>query len=325
MYATHNQPMRSQRLLSCLLLLQGTRRRSARELAQALEVSIRTIYRDVDALSQAGVPIHMERGSGGGVVLANDYQRTLSQFSADELRVLFAARADPLADLGLAARPQALEKLAGALPVAQRRVIRDSRERLLLDQNRWYRGTQPKELLARLNRAVAADRCLKLTYRDREGNHTERDAEPLGLVAKAGVWYLVARVASGEYRTFRAERIVAADEIGTVFQRPAGFDLDAYWQQTIATVQERPSEDFLAVVRVRTNKLERVAVYWHTEVIEDGPEWTTLRARFANREMAAIALLALGADVDLLEPKELVERIVACAQEALQRYGTALR
>lgn len=324
MYATHNQPMRSQRLLSCLLLLQGTRRRSARELAQALEVSIRTIYRDVEALSEAGVPIHMERGSGGGVVLANDYQRALSQFSADELRVLFAARADPLADLGLAARPQALDKLAGALPLAQRRLIRDSRERLLLDQNRWYRGAQPTELLARLNRAVAADHCVKLTYRDREGNKSERDAEPLGLVAKAGVWYLVARVASGEFRTFRAERIVSADETGAVFQRPAGFDLDEYWKQTIVSVQERPTEDFLAVVKVRNGKLERVAMYWHSEIIEDGPEWTTLRARFSNREMAVISMLALGADVDLLEPADLGEHIAQCALEALQRYGTGL-
>ncbi len=313
--------MRSQRLLSCLLLLQGVRRRSARELAEALEVSVRTIYRDVDALSQAGVPIHMERGAGGGVVLADDYQRALSQFLADELRVLFATRAESLADLGFAARPHALDKLAGALPVAQQRMIKDIRERLLVDQNRWYRGAQPTPLLIRVNEAVSADRRLRFSYRGRDGNVNEREADPLGLVVKAGVWYLVARVAPGEYRTFRAERIIHAEETGATFQRPPDFDLDAFRRETINSIEGRPADEFAAVLHVRAIALERITPYWHTEVVSHEPGWATLRLRYPNRDLAVLAVLALGDDVEIIEPTELIHRIAECAVHALARYG----
>ncbi len=119
--------MAHQRLISCLLLLQGQRRRTAGELAVALEVSTRTVYRDVEALSASGVPIHMERGRGGGVVLADDYRRAIAQFTDDELQALFATAAGPMADLGFASHGSALAKLAGALPAAQRRVAERGR------------------------------------------------------------------------------------------------------------------------------------------------------------------------------------------------------
>src|ERR1017187_8075167 len=139
--------MQSHRLISCLQLLQGERRLTARYLSQQLGVSMRTVYRDVEALCEAGVPLHMERGPLGGIVLADGYRRALAQFTNDELQSLFVAGSGPMADLGIASHREALLKLAGALPAQQRQTAKTSRERLLLDHNRWGRGEQPTALL----------------------------------------------------------------------------------------------------------------------------------------------------------------------------------
>ncbi|HKU67997.1 MAG TPA: HTH domain-containing protein, partial [Candidatus Baltobacteraceae bacterium] len=149
--------MKSDRLVSLLLMLQARSPRSARELAQALEVSARTIYRDVEALSVSGVPVYAERGSSGGIALADGYRRAITQFSTEELHALFLAAADPLAELGVTGHQRALDKLAGALPDLQRRAAQQARQRILLDHNRWYRLEQPAALLAVLRRAVWED------------------------------------------------------------------------------------------------------------------------------------------------------------------------
>lgn len=179
--------MRSQRLMSCLQLLQGERRLTARYLADQLAVSMRTVYRDVEALCEAGVPIHMERGPAGGIVLADNYRRALAQFTNDELESLFAAGSEPMTDLGIASRREALRKLAGALPAGQRETATATRERLLVDHNRWGRGEQPTAILVQIRGAVERQRRVRLVYRDRSGAVTERLVDPLGLVAKAGV------------------------------------------------------------------------------------------------------------------------------------------
>jgi len=188
--------MKGSRLLSMLLLLQGAERRSARELAAALEVSERTVHRDVEALCAAGVPVYAERGVYGGIALAAGYRRALTQFGDDEVRTLFISGSNPLVDLGLGVgHERALEKLAGALSDAQRKAVQKTRGRIHLDPRRWNQAVQPQEHLAALRRAVWDDRRVRLRYRDREAKTTERVIDPLGLVAKAGVWYLVARSA----------------------------------------------------------------------------------------------------------------------------------
>src|ERR1700676_3280871 len=222
--------MKASRLLSMLLLLQSTERRSARELAAKFEVSERPGDPDVDALSAAGVPVYAERGCTGGIALAAGYRRALTQFGEDEIRALFISGSNPLVDLGLGVgRERALEKLAGALSDVQRKAADKTRGRIHLDQRRWTQADQPQEHLAALRLAVWEDKRVSLRYRDRERKTTERTVDPLGLVAKAGVWYLVAR-AGTEYRTFRAERIIGVKALAESFERPADFDLDAYWQ-----------------------------------------------------------------------------------------------
>jgi predicted DNA-binding transcriptional regulator YafY len=313
--------MQSQRLVSCLLLLQGERRQTARKLAQTLEVSIRTIYRDVDALSAAGIPVHMERGPQGGIVLADDYRRALAQFTNDELQALFAVSSEPMADLGIASHTHALRKLAGALPDPQRRAAERARGRLLLDHNRWHRGDQPLRVLAALREAIAGDHRTRLRYRDRTGSTSERLVDPLGLVAKAGVWYLVAREPEKGYRTFRAQRILEAEATDACFARPADFDLDAHWRSAVATMEREPVESYDVTLCVASDALMRLTPYWDAAVLDEEPGFTTLRIRFPRRDVAVFQVLALGDAATILDPSELTDAVLACARQVLARHA----
>jgi predicted DNA-binding transcriptional regulator YafY len=317
--------MKSQRLLECLLLLQGARRQTAGSLADRLGVSVRTIYRDVDALSAAGVPVYMERGPLGGVILSDDYRRALAQFTGDELQALFASTAGPMADIGIVSQPAALQKLAGALPTAQRLAAERGRERLLLDHNKWYRGEQPTELLGALRAAVADERVLRMRYRDRTGSVTERVVEPLGLVAKAGIWYVVARdVAAADYRSFRAQRIVEAATTGERFARPAGFDLDAYWRSSVTFMERQPNETYDVTFRVRAEAYDRLNAAWGATIADDDePGFARVSVRFPARDAAVFQTIALGEAVASMDPDDLREAVVARAHETLARFARA--
>ena len=309
--------MKSSRLLSMLLLLQGAERRSARELAEALEVSERTVYRDVDALSAAGVPIYTERGSLGGIALSEGYRKALTSFDDDEIRSLFISGNNPLVDLGLGIeRERALQKLSGAMNDVQRKAAAKSRGRIHLDQRRWNQSEQPQEFLALLRRAVWEDRCANLHYRDREAKVTQRVIDPMGLVAKAGIWYLVARHGT-EYRTFRAERIVDVQILDQGFTRPADFDLDLFWQQWTANVESQDNK-FSVVLKAAASSLEDLSRYWETHLMtQDDANTITLRVVFTGRDVAIHQLVAWGHIAQIVEPQELADDIVARAQAVL--------
>ncbi|HYZ16815.1 MAG TPA: WYL domain-containing protein [Candidatus Acidoferrum sp.] len=311
--------MRSDRLLSLLLLLQARNPRSARELATLLEVTPRTIYRDVDALSAAGVPVYVERGAGGGIALPDGYRQSLAHFSIDELHALFVASAQPLHDLGFAGPAAALSKIEGALSDGARRDAAKARERVLLDQNKWNRAEQPGAVLAAVRRALWDDRRLRMRYRDRVGTTSERVIEPLGLVAKAGVWYVVAREPKGELRTFRAERIVSVEELAERFVRPADFDLERHWFAATAAL-ERPTETFDVTVRVRADETGPVS-YWEARLVSDEGERKTYLVRFPGEDAALFQIVAWGARAEVLEPASLRAAAILRAKELLALYG----
>jgi len=286
---------------------------------------MRTVYRDVESLCEAGVPIHMERGAGGGIVLADDYRRALAQFSSDELQALFSAgNAGPMSDLGLASPAAALQKLAGALPPLQRRAAEANRDRLLLDHNRWGRGEQPLDVLRSLRAAIAEERTVRLDYRDRSGTPTTRLADPLALVAKAGVWYLVAHEAEKGYRTFRAQRIANVTQTGRGFVRPAHFDLEAHWKASVASIEARPAGTYDVVVRVRPEALPSLASYWDCTLLAEEPEAATVRVAFHSRDSALAQILAMGDDIGIVEPLELTALVVDLAERVLARYAPIL-
>jgi predicted DNA-binding transcriptional regulator YafY len=314
--------MKSGRLLAMLLLLQAKGRASARELAAHLEVSSRTVYRDLDALSAAGVPVHAERGVNGGIVLADGYRKALTQFTEEELRALFVSGDNPLADIGMGdKRPLALEKLVGALPEPQRKAVEMARDRIYLDPRRWKQADQPREHLATLRVAIWEDRQVRLHYRDQNRKATVRVIDPLGLVAKAGIWYLVAR--SGEdMRTFRAERIVEVEEMDDRFERPADFDLMAYWREWAKRFEESlPS--YAILMRVSSEWLDDVTGYWESRIVTGTPraESVLVRVVFPNPEVAVHQLVAWGRKVEIVEPADVCALVLQRAREILAQYS----
>ncbi|HEV3089046.1 MAG TPA: YafY family protein [Candidatus Elarobacter sp.] len=314
--------MKASRLLSMLLLLQSAERRTAGELAEALEVSERTVHRDVEALSAAGVPVYAERGVYGGIALAAGYRKALTQFGEDEIRALFISGSNPLVDLGLGVdRERALAKISGALSDVQRKAVAKTQGRIHLDQRRWNQAVQPQEHLAPLRRAVWDDRRVVLRYRDRERKTTERTVDPLGLVAKAGIWYLVARTGGDEYRTFRAERIIGVTATDETFVRPPEFDLDAYWRTWTTSVEES-TQRFAVLLAVRREALETVTGYWETHVLGDGSDTPTVSVRvvFPGKDAALHALIAWGAGVRIVEPLEIRDELVARARAAVAHH-----
>lgn len=318
-YVGDDRGMKSDRLVSLLLLLQARSPRSARELAQALEVSARTIYRDVEALSLSGVPVYAERGWNGGIALAEGYRKAITQFSTEELNALFLAAADPLAELGVTGHQRALDKLAGALPDLQRRAAQQARQRILLDHNRWYRSEQPTAMLALLRRAVWEDRQVCITYRDRAAKLTERTVDAYGLVSKAGVWYFIARQPDGEFRTFRVERIAKADDLISRFTRDGAFDLEAHWRASNAAYQ-RPAETYEATLHVRHDSLEWVTSFNENEVLSEDEHGKTLRMRFPALRAAVHQIAGWGMNVRVLDPAELLAALADHAREMLARY-----
>ncbi|MBV8497929.1 MAG: YafY family transcriptional regulator [Candidatus Eremiobacteraeota bacterium] len=314
--------MKADRLISLLLLLQSRRQCSARILAERLEVSERTIYRDVEALGAAGVPVYAERGSAGGIVLADGYRRALTQFSEDEIRSLFVSGVSPLADLGLErGLDRALEKLHGGLADVQRRAAEKSRSRIHVDQRRWNQPEPPRAILTALRRAVWDDRRVRIRYQDRNRAISTRTVDPLGLVSKAGVWYLVARYGE-ELRSFRVDRMRSAEELALRFERPAAFDLERYWRESSARFKETSrSADCIVLLRARADAVERVSAYWPAELVSLDGASALLRVTFPGREVATFALVAWSDVATLVEPEELREALVARARRTLERYA----
>lgn len=311
--------MKSDRLVSLLLLLQSEQRRTARDLASRLEVSERTIYRDVDALSASGVPVYTERGSEGGIALAEGYRQALMHFGEDEVRALFISGSAILTDLGLGANmDRALDKLRGAFSDVQRKAAEKARGRIHIDQRRWYQSDPPVERLSLVRRAVWDDRRLEITYEDRKRATTTRSLDPYGLVSKAGVWYLVARTDQG-FRSFRIERIVDVRELDERFERDTSFDLDAYWKQSAASMRsEYPG--FAVVIRVTPDAALEITSFWPSSWIERDNE-RLLCVEFSSSEAAIGHLLSWGENIDLVEPLSLRPLVLERARAVCARYA----
>jgi len=310
--------MKSDRLISLLLLLQSAPRRTARDLAERLEVCERTIYRDVDALCASGVPVYTERGPEGGIALAEGYRQALMHFGEDEVRALFISGSAILADLGLGANlDRALEKLRGGFSDVQRKAAEKARGRIHVDQRRWYQSEPPVERMALLRRAVWEDRCLEIVYEDRQKARTTRVTDPYGLVSKAGVWYLVARTGEG-YRSFRVDRMIDVRECDESFVRDPSFDLDAHWRELAAQLRSG-SPRFAVTLRADADAADMIMGYWPTEWIERDGE-RVLRVEFSGESVAVSQLMSWGEHVELIDPLALGASVLARARALCARY-----
>lgn len=325
--------MRASRLISTLLLLQTRGRLTARELADELEVSVRTVYRDVEELSASGIPVYAERGSQGGFQLVEGYRTRLTGLTPDEAEALFlSGYPGPAAQLGLGTVLAAAQlKVLAALPPELRSRASRIRQRFHLDAPGWFQEPDAVEYLQPIAEAVWADRRLRMRYRrgDDEGVTVERVVEPLGVVLKGGIWYLVARVGAS-LRTYRISRIVELDLLDEVFPRPDEFDLAGYWEHSVAAY-ERSLPTFEAVVRIRQDALwrlelalgfavARAAVSASGEPDESG--WRTLRLKLEDLWRAEPQILMLGPDAIVVEPPELRDRIAVAAADIAARYDS---
>ena len=316
--------MRAPRLVRLLLLLQSRGRLTAAQLAAELEVSERTVYRDLADLGGPGVPVVGERGAGGGYRLLDGYRTNLTGLKDDEAEaLLLTGAAAPLAEVGLGVQLAAARlKLLAAVPASLREVAVRAEQRFHLDPTGWARATERDEgRLAAVADAVWRDRRLRLVHRLLNGPTTERTVDPLGLVHKTGTWYLVA-VAGAAPRVYRVERIVAATPMDEPAARPPGFDLVAYWRQWEAAYAAS-----LPVYRARVrlgpaahryrDAFGRFSPRSDEEEGVDGDGWVTQTLVFDDLRMAVSAMLALAPEVEVLAPEELRRELAATARRVV--------
>ena len=291
--------MRADRLLSLMLMLAARGRLTAGELADRLEVSERTIYRDVDALSSAGIPVYTQSGVSGGIFLDEHYRVSLTGFSRSDLQALFVAdNARPLADLGLA-REATMLKLFAALPLIQRREVERARQRLYIDPTNWFQIVEASPVLPILQQAVWEDRRVEVIYQPVEGHASARTLDAYGLVAKANIWYLVARKAvgnsAGEMRNYRVARLSEVRLCDTCFERDPAFDLPTYWKDSCAQFERLSMETnppFVTVLSIDPKLFWFFPGYMEGryEVLEtDADGWIKLRVVFDSHGSRADA------------------------------------
>ncbi|MFF4217960.1 helix-turn-helix transcriptional regulator [Streptomyces nondiastaticus] len=319
--------MKSDRLLAILLLLQTRGRVPARELADRLEVSVRTVYRDVESLSAAGVPVYAERGRHGGIALLPGYRTDVTGLTADEARALFVlATRSTLADLGLdGALGSALRKVMAALPAPHRPAAEATSRRILVDPVRWLGGPAPAPAVdvGELQSAVFADRRLRLRYRHGGQEHTRTyTVDPYGLVAKAGVWYLVAD-RRARPQLFRADRMAAVTVTADAVRRRAGVELADAWEVLRRDVEQRPA-DVRVTATVRRSRLDLFLRFLGSAVAAPptGGDPATVELRFADPR-AARTLLAFGPDVEVRSPEEVRADLAEAAAATAELYGRA--
>ncbi|MFC5265976.1 helix-turn-helix transcriptional regulator [Kribbella qitaiheensis] len=322
--------MRSSRLLSILLLLQTRRQLTARELAEELEVSLRTIYRDVEALAAAGVPVYADQGRAGGYRLVDGYRTKLTGLTEGEAAALFmVGMPGPAAALGLTEQTSAAElKLLAALGPDQRDRAGRLKNRFHLDMPAWYREAEDSPHLAAIAEAVLHDRRIKVLYRRWEApREVERTLEPYGLVLKNGSWYVVAATPGG-LRTYRVSNILELTPTDDEFTRPAEFDLGRHWQDHLDQFEQRrfTSE---AVVRISAPLVTRLSDLSSTLLLraiadtgaepdEDGS--ITVAVPIESIGNAATQLVRYGDRLEVLDPPELRAELSRLARSLIALY-----
>ncbi len=323
--------MRASRLLSILLLLQTRGRMTAQELADEMEVSVRTIYRDADQLGAAGIPIYADRGPAGGYQLLDGYRTRLTGLTQDEAGSLFfAGIPGPAAELGLGAvLATAQLKLLAALPAELRARAGRIRERFHLDAPAWFAEADATPCLGTVADAVWGQRVLRLHYR-RDRSTVERVVDPLGIVLKGGAWYLVASPHGTDDtpRTYRVSRIQTAAGLDDRFERPATFDLASHWTASIAAY-EADVPRLAVTVRVDPDRIWMLAMMCGAAAVQraervDVPDpqgWAHLRIEVDWPDEAPNRFVALGGHAEVLEPPDLRTAIIELARASLERHA----
>jgi predicted DNA-binding transcriptional regulator YafY len=334
--------MRADRLLSLLLLLQSRGRMTAPELAAELEVSVRTVYRDVEALAASGVPVRADRGPEGGYQLMDGYRTRLTGLTDAEAGALFLVGAPgPAQDLGLGAvLATAQLKLQAALPSELAERTRRLQDRFHLDAQGWFRDADPVPYLAAISQAVWEQRALTVHYRGwRSEVHGE--LRPLGIVLKGGIWYLVALAGADKDadaaedkdetgRTYRISRFLSVTTTDEVFERPDGFELAAHWQESAKRLE---AALYKGTARLRISPRAQQLLPMQFGAVganalagagpSDQEGWVEVELPVETQPVAVSDLLRLGAEAEVLGPPELRRAIAEAVGTLAARYGSA--
>ncbi|WP_433120741.1 helix-turn-helix transcriptional regulator [Micromonospora sp. CA-246542] len=323
--------MRASRLISVLLLLQSHGRLTAAQLAERLSVSPRTIYRDVESLHAAGIPLYSEAGHAGGYQLVDGWRTRLTGLTAEEAERLFlAGLPGPADELGYGDVVAALRlKLNDALPTPLRDRAIQLQQRFHLDTPGWYADGDASPELARTAEAVWRQQRVRVRYRGWRGEVT-RVLEPYGLVLKGGRWYVVAtQPGRAEPATYRVNQILALTPLAEEFDRPADFDLPAWWRKHVVRFRAQLHRDE-ATVRLSPAGRERLREIGSDPVVAavdatagpaDAQGWVTAVLPIESLTHAHGDLLRLGADVEVLSPGALRERLAATAAGLAALYA----
>lgn len=318
--------MRADRLLSIVLLLQVHHQMTSRDLAERLEVSERTIHRDMEALSGAGIPVTAARGLGGGWSLLGEYRTTLTGLNEAEIQSLFVTKpAKLLADLQLEkAADGALLKLLASVPSTFREGAERARQRIYIDVTGWSKREEAVPFLPVLQEALWLERKLKIGYERGENSElVERLISPFGLVAKGSVWYLVGSV-DGNVRTYRVSRISQAEVLEQQSPIPSDFNLAEYWENSSSTFKSS-LPNYLATFWVAPETSLRLTFAGRFARVNETGEtdsrgWKKFKVGFDIEEMACEYALSFGPSLEVIEPLTLREKVVAMAKATLDFY-----
>lgn len=315
--------MRADRLVATLLLMQSRGRVTAAEVAAELEVSVATSRRDFEALSAAGVPVYPQPGRGGGWSLLGGSRTDLTGLTASEVRALFllTGSATPLDS---AAR-SALQKLVQALPETFRDQAHAAAAAVTLDPTPWGEADRPRpQHVDQLQAAVVARRKVSLEYENQASKKTRRLVDPLGVVCKNSVWYLVAGTETGQ-RTFRLDRIIGAIVTELPAERPDDFELRREWGFVVDEVEQRRSLAS-ATVLIAARVLPAFRAYFGRQCEELGvDEDGRVRVRVTAPMALSIAeqLAGWGSAVQVLEPENVKAHLARLGAELVQLYPPA--
>lgn len=322
--------MRAARLINLLLLLQTRGQMTAAELAEELEVSERTVHRDVEALSESGIPVFASRGPLGGVSLVEGYRTRLTGMTGEEAEALFLSGVPgAAAELGLGTVMAAAQlKVKAALPAELRSRASRLVERFHLDVTGWFHTGEEAPLLSAVSEAVWESQQVDVIY-ERGDKSVTRRLNPLGLVLKAGIWYVVAE-SERQTRTYRLSRIKSVTPAGERFERPADFDLAAFWAESTAAY-EKSAERIEVTLRIADDGLGPLAelagqpAYRAAERLtppEADPDgWRLLRIQMEWPEEVPARLLALGGRAEVLAPPEVRSQMAELALRVARQYG----
>ncbi|MCS0787070.1 YafY family transcriptional regulator [Cytobacillus firmus] len=318
--------MRADRLISILLLLQNNERMTTRELAKELEVTERTIHRDMEALSAAGIPVLAERGKFGGWRLLEKYRTNLTGLKADEIKTLLLSPSfEHLADLGISEDwKEARQKLLAAIPAPLKDDVKDISNRIHIDTSTWRQTPREMKSFGIVQQAVWEEKKLQILYEKADKQTSDRIVEPLGLVAKGNTWYLIA-VSDEKIKSYRVSRIVDADLINEKFSRPSDFDLADYWQVSkqkfISSLPKFEVEvEMSPSIIQRINFTGRFVQVIHMDNPRDNG-WIPASLCFDTEQEAREYILGFGDQIKIVSPVSLRKSVSGMAEGVVNLYS----